>query len=479
MTELARPAIAAVEEGRVRFTPAKWGDVYLNWLRQIRPWCISRQLWWGHQLPVWYRGEEVYVGMTEPEGEGWTRDEDVLDTWFSSALWPFATLGWPDRTPELEKFYPTSVLSTARDIIFLWVARMVMMGDEFMGGEPFADVYIHSVIQAPDGRRMSKSLGTGIDPLEVIDQHGADALRFGLLMMSSDQDVRFSAERIDQGRQLVTKLWNATRLVVDRGGAAGVPAPAAQTLADRWIASRVAAAVEQARELTAGFELSKLADLVYRLVFDDYCDWYLELLKAEEGTPAMAGFVLEQLLALAHPLMPFVTEEAWSRMPGAEGLMARHAPPVAPGPRDAGAEREIDEAREIATALRGYRSRRGLPPRTRLAMDPPPPPAVAALDPVEAASDGAVAGLVPVLLPDGRSIGVGPIAEEVDPEVEIGRLRDELAKAESELERAERKLGDSRFVERAPAHLVDAERDKAARYTAERDALAERIRALG
>ena len=223
MSQLAAPAIAAVEEGRVRFHPAKWGDVYLAWMREIRPWCISRQLWWGHQLPVWYRGEETYVGREAPAGEGWERDPDVLDTWFSSALWPFATLGWPERTPELERFYPTQVLSTARDIIFLWVARMVMMGIEFTGEEPFADVAVHSVVQAPDGRRMSKSLGTGIDPMDEIERHGADALRFGLLMMSSAQDVRFSRERIDQGRQLVTKLWNAVRLVVERGGTAGSP----------------------------------------------------------------------------------------------------------------------------------------------------------------------------------------------------------------------------------------------------------------
>jgi valyl-tRNA synthetase len=479
MTRLAAPAIAAVEEGRVRFTPPKWGEVYLDWMREIRPWCVSRQLWWGHQIPVWYRGEEVYVGLEAPEGDGWERDPDVLDTWFSSALWPFATLGWPDRTPELEKFYPTQVLSTARDIIFLWVARMVMMGVEYMGTEPFSDVYIHSVVQAPDGRRMSKSLGTGLDPLELIDRNGADALRFGLLMMSSTQDVRFSADRIDQGRQLVTKLWNASRLVIDRGGRVVPEAPPAATLADRWIASRVDDAVARGRELTDRFQLSQLADLVYHLVFDDYCDWYLELLKAGEATPEMAGYALEQVLALAHPLMPFVTEETWSRLPGSEGLMARHAPPLAPGPRDEDAEAEIAGVREVVTALRAYRSTRGLPPRTPLVMSPAPHPAVAALDAVSAAPDDVVPTLVATLLGDGRSIAVGPAADAVDPEVERARVRDELARAEAELERAERKLGDARFVERAPAHLVDGEREKAARYAAERDALAARLSALG
>ncbi len=478
MTRLAAPAIAAVEEGRVRFTPPKWGEVYLNWMREIRPWCVSRQLWWGHQIPVYYRGDEVHVSGEPPEGEGWERDPDVLDTWFSSALWPFATLGWPEQTPELERFYPTQVLSTARDIIFLWVARMVMMGIEYMGAEPFSDVYIHSVVQAPDGRRMSKSLGTGLDPIEQIETHGADALRFGLLMMSSTQDVRFSPDRIDQGRQLVTKLWNAARLVSDRGGRGGEPAPPATGLADRWIASRVAAAVEQADALNEGFQLSQLADLVYHLVFDDFCDWYLELLKAGEASPDMAGHVLEQILALTHPLMPFVTEESWSRLPGASGLMATHAPPAAPGPRDADAEAEVAAVREVVTALRAYRSSRGLPPRAPLVMEPPPHPAVSALDAVVAAPAGAAAGLTTTLLADGRSIAVGPAEERIDPAAERSRLARELSKAETELARAEDKLANPAFVGRAPAHLVDAERDKVARYATERDALAERIAAL-
>ena len=221
MKQLAGPAIEVVENGKVKFVPNRWGRVYLNWMNEIRPWCVSRQLWWGHRLPVWYRGgdgtpgsEEVFVGDTAPEGDGWQRDQDVLDTWFSSALWPFATMGWPDQTPQLKAYYPTDVLSTARDIIFLWVARMIMMGLEFVGEIPFDDVYIHSVIQAPDGRRMSKSLGTGIDPIEMIDAHGADATRFGLLAMSSAQDVRFSEEKVKQGSDLANKLWNASRLIL-------------------------------------------------------------------------------------------------------------------------------------------------------------------------------------------------------------------------------------------------------------------------
>src|SRR5207302_952657 len=229
MDELAAPAIEVVKRGRVKFHPRRWARVYLDWMENIRPWVISRQLWWGHRLPVWYRGEETYVGVSAPEGEGWERDPDVLDTWFSSALWPFVTLGWPDQTPELRAFYPTDVLVTARDIIFLWVARMIMMGLEFVGEIPFDEVHVHAIIQAPDGRRMSKSLGTGIDPLDLMNggprppvfaeggefpPYGADAVRWGLLAMASSQDVRFSEDRIAQGHALVNQLWNAARLIL-------------------------------------------------------------------------------------------------------------------------------------------------------------------------------------------------------------------------------------------------------------------------
>jgi valyl-tRNA synthetase len=467
MKGLAEPAIAAVREGSVRFIPARWGEVYLRWMEEIRPWCVSRQLWWGHRLPVWYRGEETYVGEEPPEGEGWDQDPDVLDTWFSSALWPFATLGWPDATPELARFYPTQVLSTARDIIFLWVARMVMMGLEYTGEPPFADVYIHSVIQAPDGRRMSKSLGTGIDPLDLVAQHGADALRFGMLMMASAQDVRFNEERIRQGRQLVTKLWNAARLVVERGGRAG-RAPATETLADRWIVSRVARAVEEGERLLAGYDLTALADLVYHLIFDEYCDWYLELLKAGEGTPEVAGAALEQLLALAHPIMPFVTEECWARLPGSEGLMLLHPPAQAPGPFDEEAERELDLVREDVTRARGVRAERGLSPRSPLLLRLP-----AGRSPAATAATLALAGPV-TLGPEAEGAFAEAAPADADPAAERERLAGELRTAEAEAGRARGKLGNARFVERAPADLVDAEREKLARWEAE----AERLRAM-
>src|SRR5919109_2712764 len=296
MDELARPAIEVVRDGRVRIHPAGEQRRYFEWMEKIRPWCISRQLWWGHQIPVWYRGEERHVGTEPPHGDGWERDPDVLDTWFSSALWPFATLGWPEDTAALRAFYPTDVLLTARDILFLWVARMVMMGLEFAGDVPFHDVYVPSVVQAPDGRRMSKSLGTGIDPLDLIEggprppvfeqggdfpAYGADAVRFGLLAMSSTQDVRFNEEKIAQGRQLANKLFNAARLLLLR-----VPEDVEvpdrvepREIEDRWILSRLQHAKAAVARAIDDFEFHRAALGLYDFVYGDLADWYLEMIK--------------------------------------------------------------------------------------------------------------------------------------------------------------------------------------------------------
>ncbi len=317
MDELAKPAIEVVRNGRVQIHPEGQERRYFEWMENIRPWCISRQLWWGHQIPVWYRGDdERYVGMEPPEGDGWERDPDVLDTWFSSGIWPFVTLGWPDQTAELKAFYPTDVLSTARDILFLWVARMIMMGLEFVGDIPFDRVYVHSIIQAPDGRRMSKSLGTGIDPLDLIGggprppvfeqggefpAYGADAVRFGLLAMSSTQDVRFNEEKIAQGRQLANKLWNAARLVLLR-----VPedltvpetAPPPQTIEDAWILSRLQGAKADVARSIDAFEFHHAALGLYDFVYGELCDWYLEMIKPrlyEDDNRAVAALALHVL----------------------------------------------------------------------------------------------------------------------------------------------------------------------------------------
>src|SRR6266545_295951 len=360
MDELAKPAIEAVRSGRVRIHPESQARRYVEWLENIRPWCISRQLWWGHQIPVWYRDEEdTYVGTQPPEGPGWERDPDVLDTWFSSALWPFATLGWPQDTPALRAFYPTDVLSTARDILFLWVARMVMMGLEFTGEVPFSDVNVHSVIQAPDGRRMSKSLGTGIDPLEEIDAHGADAVRFGLLAMSSTQDVRYSSEKVRQGQALANKLFNAARYVLGNVVASTDPAPLPATIQDRWILSRLQEAKAQFDANVAAFDFAKAALGLYDFVYGELCDWYLEFNKGrayDHDLSATMLHVLRETLLLAHPVIPFVTEELWSHVPGAEDLLAtQRGTRPDDALRDPDAEARVGAVVAAVTALRSWR----------------------------------------------------------------------------------------------------------------------------
>jgi len=480
MEELAAPAIAAVREGRIRITPERWSRVYLDWLENIRPWCISRQLWWGHRLPVWYRGDETYVGEEPPSGEGWERDPDVLDTWFSSGLWPFATLGWPEETPALRAFYPTDVLDTARDILFLWVARMVVFGLEFTGEVPFSNVYIHSVIQAPDGRRMSKSLGTGIDPLDEIAEHGADGVRFGLLAMSSSQDVRYSAEKVAQGGQLANKLWNASRLILvgvpDDAGAEARP----RTVEDRWILSRLQRTIEATAQRIERFDFSHAALGLYDFVYGELCDWYLELVKprlyeGEADASATLLYVLERTLAVAHPIIPFVTEEVWSFLPGAEGLLAGgRFPAVEPELIDAEAEARVERVIGAVTALRGWREQVGAPAREILPARLEAGGYEATLEHVARLArfsfDGAGGEpIASVTIPDG-TVHVLP-TDAVDLEAAAQRRRDARAKLESELQRAQSKLANDGFVAKAPPAVVQAERDKAARLQEELDAL--------
>lgn len=462
MEELAAPAIEVVEQDRVRITPDRWKRVYLDWMREIRPWCVSRQLWWGHRIPVWYRGDETWVGEEAPEGEGWVQDEDVLDTWFSSAIWPFATLGWPDDTPELRAFYPTDFLTTAREILFLWVARMVMTGIEFAGDVPFDDVYVHSVIQARDGRRMSKSLGTGIDPLEEIDRHGADALRFGLLAMSSTQDVRFSDAKVQQGRDLANKLWNASRLVllnVDPESPRRIPEePAAEE--DRWILSRMESAIASIDSLLDEYDFSHAALELYSFVFSDLCDWYLEIVKPRlyDGDPELAPVllsVLERTLALAHPIMPFVTEEIWRFHPWREGHLVVHDFPVSDPLRiDPDLESRFREAIDLTRTIRGWRDVAGISPGATLSVVEPDgvdlPEFVTALARLEPVAAGEAVATV---------AGFGILASGELDETELrDRLDRRRVKLEKDLARVTGRLSAPGFVDKAPAEVVAEER---------------------
>jgi valyl-tRNA synthetase len=491
MDELAAPAIEVVERDRVRIVPENYKRVYLDWMRSIRPWCISRQLWWGHRLPVWYGpGGEVVVAATGEDAaaraaergiapDALERDPDVLDTWFSSALWPFATLGWPEPdAPLLRAFYPTDVLLTARDILFLWVARMVMMGIEFAGEIPFRDVYVHSVIQAPDGRRMSKSLGTGIDPLDEIEHHGADALRFGLLAMSSTQDVRYSTAKVRQGRDLANKVWNASRLILLNTPEVE-PAPRPARVEERWILSRLQRAVAAVGEGLDRYDFAHASLDLYAFFWSELCDWYLEIVKprlyqAEPEAAATLLWVLEQTVALAHPIVPFVTEEVYGYLsqvaPGgrAEMLVCHPYPEVDEALIDPGAESEIGRWIDLTRSVRRWRDLVGVPAASvlpaRVTGDAAPHELVARLARLDL--DGA----------DGEPLAtIGPVeiaaSGEVDSREAARRIEERREALRAEVTRAERKLANDGFVSKAPRDVVDAEREKLERYRGELDEL--------
>ena len=486
MDELAGPAIDVVERDEVRIRPEQWKRVYLDWMRNIRPWCISRQLWWGHRIPVWYCDacEEVFVAEAAPDrcgacGGELRQEEDVLDTWFSSALWPFATLGWPDADdPLLGAFYPTDFLTTARDILFLWVARMVMMGIEFAGDIPFDDVYVHSVIQAPDGRRMSKSLGTGIDPLDEIEVHGADALRFGLLAMSSSQDVRYSADRVQQGRDFANKMWNASRLVLLNAGTAEAAARPEQD-EDRWILSRLECTVASVNEKLDAYDFAHASLDLYEFFWSELCDWYLEIVKPRlyEGEPEVAQnllHVFERVLALAHPVMPFVTEEIWSYLPGGgerRPLVASAYPEPDRSMIDATAEARLRAAIELTRGVRRWRDLVGvaagsvLPARVVEDADGVAVELVARLARLDLDGSGGGSALATI---GGLEI-LG--SDEIDTGEVRRRISERREELRSEVERGERKLANEGFVAKAPPEVVEAEREKLAGYRAELEEL--------
>jgi valyl-tRNA synthetase len=503
MDELAAPAIAAVREGQVKIVPENHRKVYLDWMAEIRPWCISRQLWWGHRLPVYYCEDcdEVSVAVSAPQscascGGQVRQEEDVLDTWFSSALWPFATLGWPRATPQLASFYPTDVLSTARDILFLWVARMIMMGIEFTGRPPFSEVYIHSVIQAPDGRRMSKSLGTGIDPQQEIERHGADAVRFGLLAMSSAQDVRYSAEKVEQGQALANKLYNAVRFALLRiaeqpsfelGEIEARPAPGA--VEDRWILSRLQRVKADMVARIETYDFSHAALGLYDFVYGELCDWYIELVKSrldldgpsgEQERRALAAtllHVMRETVALAHPMIPFVTEELWGHLGGAGLLAGARWPEPQPELLDEAAEVEVARAIEAIRSARAWRDSVDAPPSLIVAAGISAP---AGLYDSMAASIAKLARLEFVARPTVPAVasmsvpgGTFPVYTSDGVDLGAAERRREAARErlQVEIDRVQGKLANERFVQRAPAEVVQAEREKLARLQAELEAL--------
>ncbi|TNH31749.1 valine--tRNA ligase [Micromonospora orduensis] len=487
---LAQAAGDAVRDGRVRIEPAELSKRYFAWVDNMHDWCISRQLWWGHRIPVWYgpEGEIVCVGPDEapPTGEGWHQDEDVLDTWFSSGLWPFSTLGWPEQTPDLAKFYPTSVLVTGYDILFFWVARMMMFGLYAMDGRPPFDVVaLHGMVRDQFGKKMSKSFGNVVDPLDWIDRYGADATRFTLARGANPgQDVPVSEEWCQGSRNFCNKLWNATRFALMNGAHTTGDLPPAEQLStvDRWILSRLAHVTAEVDEQFEAYEFAKVCDLLYHFAWDDVCDWYVELSKpvlAEGGAPAevsrrVLGHVLDQLLRLLHPVIPFVTEELWLALTGGETVQAVAWPVADRSLIDDAAEAEMVGVQRVVTEIRRFRSDQGLRPTQRVAarLDGLSGAGIAAHEPLirslvrldpagddfQASATLTMPGAVGVALDTRGSIDVA---------AERARLTKDRTAAEKEVAQARAKLDNPAFIGKAPEPVVAKIRDRLA--TAEAD----------
>ncbi len=514
MKPLAAPAIQAVRDSRVTFHPKRWENVYYHWMENIRDWCISRQLWWGHRIPVFYcdagecsgpRARASMIDLTAcPECGGPVRqDEDVLDTWFSSQLWPFATFGWPKDTPELAYFYPTGVLSTARDILFLWVARMVMSGMYFMDGEiPFDDVIIHPTVFNAEGKRMSKSLGTGIDPLELMEHYGADGMRFGLMLQTTgSQDIKFAEDKLLSSRNFANKIWNASRFVFMNLDQEFTPGePVAATVADKWILSRLADLAVQVDEGLLTYQFGEVARALYDFFWNELCDWYIELSKARLAAGTAEGasaeevearritqrnlvFVLDTALRLLHPMMPFVTEEIWQRLPLVEEqrapslMVAAWPDPVALAHfRDEPAERSVRTMLEIVVAVRTVRARYQIHPRTGipvvvrtqaeidgklLTAEFSHLNALAGIESFQAGTDVAKPPHSVTAVAGGMEIFV-PLEGLVDLEAEKVRVAKELSSAVDDLAKVERKLANEGFLAKAAPEVIAKERAKEA-----------------
>ncbi len=496
---LAKPAIEVVEDGRIQFVPKQWENTYFEWMRNIQPWCISRQLWWGHRIPAWFGPDgEIFVEMTEEEAYraarshygredvDLRREDDVLDTWFSSALWPFSTLGWPDKTPELERYYPTDVLVTGFDIIFFWVARMIMMGMHFMEEVPFHTVYVHALVRDAKGQKMSKSKGNIVDPMDLIETYGADPLRFTLTAMAAQgRDIKLSESRIEGYRNFGTKLWNAARLCEMnecRTPTGFDPSTIEHTL-NRWIVGSVAHAERAVRDAIETYRFNEAANAVYHFAWHTFCDWYLEFAKpllhgddtvARDETRAVAGWVLDQILILLHPVMPFITEELWGQSnPNRDGQLVTHGWPDYPDlTAFEPAAREIGWVIDLVSEIRSVRTEMNVPAGAKIPLALIATPdekrryvednwnliaPVARLTAVSTAAE-AQAGSVQIVLEDA-TVAL-PLADVIDIDQERDRLAKEIDKVTQDIARIDGKLSNENFVSKAPEHVVETQRER-------------------
>jgi valyl-tRNA synthetase len=479
---LAKMAGDAVRSGEVAISPPEMAKRYFDWVDNLHDWCISRQLWWGHRIPVWYGpdGEMVCLGPDEQPPPGWRQDEDVLDTWFSSGLWPFSTMGWPEQTTDLATFYPTSVLVTGYDILFFWVIRMMMFGLYAMDGvPPFHTIVLHGMVRDGNGKKMSKSAGNSVDPEEWLDRYGADALRFTLLRGANPgADVPISEEWVDGSRRFGTKLWNATRFALSNGATVDIPVPDDLTDADHWILDRTDQLVSEVDTAFDEFEYARLAEALYHFTWDEFCDWYLELAKVQlaeggaraDATRAVLGRVLDTVLRLLHPLMPFVTERLWTALTGQETLVVARWAAVSGRTADPAATERIEAVRKLVTEIRRFRSDQGLPPGRKVparltgADLAGHEAAVRALTRLDEPADGfASTAALDVALPGGTVTVRLDISGVIDVAAERKRLAKDLTVAEKELAQCDAKLGNPDFVGKAPADVV-------AKITARKDA---------
>ncbi|HLR14596.1 MAG TPA: valine--tRNA ligase [Bacillota bacterium] len=498
------------EEEKVNFVPSRFERTYLHWMENIKDWCISRQLWWGHRIPAWYHKEtgEVYVGKEAPADiENWKQDEDVLDTWFSSALWPFSTMGWPDEDAEdLKRYFPTDALVTGYDIIFFWVARMIFQSLEFTGKRPFNDVLIHGLIRAEDGRKMSKSLNNGVDPMDVIEKYGADALRYFLLTSSSPgQDLRFNWSNVESTWNFANKVWNASRFALmnmENMTYEEIDLSGEKSVADKWILTRLNDTIEKVTYNTDKYEFGEAGRALYTFIWDDFCDWYIEMAKiplygedeqAKQMTRSVLAHVLDQTMRMLHPFMPFITEEIWQQLPH-EGASITVAdwPKVVPSYNHEEAVIEMNRLMDMIRSVRNIRAEVDTPMSREIRLyiraeneeivkelkkneryitrfcNPSELHISTTADPNEESMSAVVTGAEIFL----------PLEGLIDFEKEIARLEKELEKWNSEVERVVNKLGNEGFVKKAPESLVEAERKKEKEYIQKRDLVQERLREL-
>ncbi len=510
MKPLAEAAIEVVKDGRIKFVPERFTKTYMNWMENVHDWCISRQLWWGHRIPAWYCDDcgKITVSRTDPcecehcHSKNIHQEEDVLDTWFSSALWPFSTMGWPDKTPELDYWYPTSVMVTGYDIIFFWVARMIFSGMEQMKKEPFHTVFIHGLVRDSQGRKMSKSLGNGIDPLEMAEKYGADALRFNLITGNSPgNDMRFYVEKCEAMRNFCNKIWNASRFVMMNLTVEDNHLPEALETEDKWILSKLNRVVKEVCDNMDSFELGVAAGKIYDFIWDDYCDWYIELTKprlngddeaAKESAQRVLLYVLVEILKLLHPFMPFITEEIWQALPHeGDALMMQSYPEYSEKLNFPEDEANFGMVMDAIKAVRARRSEMNVPPSRKSHL-------IIVTDKAKAFTDGekficklayasgvevraelpeSTDGMVSVITDNARMFM--PMAELVDLEKERTRMEKELANAKKQLDGQNAKLANENFVSRAPEKVVNAEREKKAKLEALIENLEESLKNLG